>query len=177
MDWLTTEALKQLPATNAWILQRHLRKMRWLDDEIAATRKQLLRYTRDDELTQRLLCEPGIGEVTAWVLRAEVGCFDRFNSGQSLSRFCGLTPRNASSGERKADGGLIKAGNNLLRATLIEMAHRLARYEPRWSAFKAKLKTRGKAGSVIAAAIANRYMRGLYHRMQMPVLEVAGEAV
>ena len=30
----------------------------------------------------------------------------------------------------------------------------------------AQLKARGKAGSVIAAAIANRWMRGLFHELQ-----------
>jgi len=177
LAWLESEAVQQMPQASQWILRRHLRKLRWLAQEIKQIRKQLQAYTRDDELTQRLQCESGIGEVTSWVLRAEVGQFDRFNSGQSLSRFCGLTPRNASSGSRQADGGLIKAGNGLLRATLIEMAHRLARHDQRWRAFKMRLKARGKAGSVIAAAIANRYMRGLYHRMQMPVLDLDGPAL
>ncbi len=41
------------------------------------------------------------------MLRAEIGRFDRFGSGKQLARFCGLSPRNASSGTRQADAGLV----------------------------------------------------------------------
>jgi transposase len=113
----------------------------------------------------KLLSLRGIGPVTAWVIRAEIGRFDRFASGKQLSRFCGLSPRNASSGMRQADAGLIKAANPLLRATLIEAAHRLARYDPRWNAMNRQMRMRGKPGSVVAAAVANRWMRWLFHEI------------
>lgn len=67
-------------------------------------------------------------------LRAEVGRFDRFRSGKQLARCCGLTPRNASSGARQADAGLIHACNHALRSVLIEAAHRVMRYERRSAA-------------------------------------------
>ena len=70
----------------------------------------------------QLIALRGIGLTTAWALRAEIGRFDRFKSGKQLSRYCGLSPRNASSGNRQADAGLIKAGNELLRAVIIEAA-------------------------------------------------------
>jgi transposase len=97
------------------------------------------------------------------VIRAELGHAGRFRSGKQLSRFCGLTPRNASSGQRQADAGLIPAGNRQLRSTLIEAAHRLRRCEPRWRAFAQRLEDRGKKPCVVVAAVANRWVRGLYH--------------
>ena len=51
---------------------------------------------------QKLLTMSGIGLVTAVTLRAEIGRFDRFRTGKQLARFCGLSPRNASSGQRQA---------------------------------------------------------------------------
>ena len=93
-----------------------------------------------------------------------------FVSGKQLSRFCGLSPRNASSGERQADAGMIKAGRPQLRVVLIEAAHRLARYEPRWKDMATRLRRKGKPGSVVAAAIANRWMRWLFHQVQNPHL-------
>ena len=108
----------------------------------------------------------GIGLITAVTLRAEIGRFDRFQSGKQLARFCGLSPRNASSGQRQADAGLIKAGNPQLRAVIIEAAHRLMRYDRRWVEFRQRLRQRQKPVSVIAAAVANRWMRWLYHQMQ-----------
>ena len=84
----------------------------------------------------------------------------------SVARFCGLSPRNASSGRRMADAGLIKAGDDLLKSVLIEAAHRLRRYDSRWKEFGQELAKRGKHGSVIAAAVANRWVRGLFHQMK-----------
>ena len=107
-----------------------------------------------------------MGPVTALTLRAEIGRFDRFVSGKQLSRFCGASPRNASSGQRQADAGLIKAANRQLRAVVIEAAHRLARYDPRWSLMATQMREAGKPGSVVAAAVANRWLRWLFHQMQ-----------
>ena len=83
-----------------------------------------------------------------------------------MAWFCGLSPRNASSGQRQADAGLIQAGNRQLRTVLIEAAHRLMRYDERWLKLNHKLRLRGKPGSVVAAAVANRWVRGLFHHMQ-----------
>ena len=116
-------------------------------------------------MVQRLLKLKGVGPVTAATLRAEIGRFDRFRNGKQLARFCGLSPRNASSGQRQADAGLVKAGNPELRATLVELAHRLIRYEARWAQLGRKLKERGKPGSLAAAAVANRWVRWLHHEM------------
>jgi transposase len=85
-------------------------------------------------------------------------------NGKQLARFCGLSPRNASSGQRQAGAGLVTAGNPELRAALVELAHRLIRYEPRWSQLAAGLKARGKPGGV-TAAVANRWVRWLHHEM------------
>lgn len=155
----------QVSEQGRWVIQQLLSHIEHIDRQIAAVERRLAGLTAKDELVTRLLAEPGIGPVTAWALRAEIGRFDRFRTGRQLSRYCGLTPRNASSGNRQADAGLIKAGNRELRSILIEAAHRLKRHEPRWKAMAARLKARGKKGSQIAAAIANRWMRGLYHRM------------
>lgn len=146
-----------------WILDRHLEDLVRLDKALAQVTVRFRDVAQGDSVIQHLLEQPGIGLLTACVLRAEIGPFERFGSGKQLARFCGLSPRNASSGARQADAGLIRAGNALLRATLIEAAQRLTRCDPRWKAFKARLRAGGKPGSVIAAAVANRWVRGLLH--------------
>ena len=74
----------------------------------------------DDAVVRKLREQSGIGLITAATMRAEIAQFERFQTGKQLARFCGLSPRNASSGERQADAGLIKAGNQGLRAVLID---------------------------------------------------------
>lgn len=164
MSWITT--LAPLSEQGRWIVQQHVHRIAQLIQEIKQVERRLHEVTREDRLVQRLQEEQGIGPVTAWVLRAEIGRFDRFTTGKQLARFCGLSPRNASSGRRQADAGLIKAGNSLLRATLIQGAHQLKRRDPRWSKLAAKLKQAGKRGSVVAAAIANRWVRDLHGRLR-----------
>lgn len=157
----------QLSDSARWILTQHLEELDHLEEKIAAAEQRLEQATADDPLVARLRQEPGIGPVTAWVLRAFVGRFDRFATGKQLSRFCGLSPCNASSGQKQADAGLIRATNKLLRATLIQAAHRLIRTEPRWSQLAEQLRGRGKPACVAVAAVANRWVRGLLHRMRV----------
>lgn len=156
----------ELPEQSRWIINRHVRWLAAVEAEIAEVEARLEQLTRDDALVNKLRGYAGIGLVTACVLRAEIGDFGRFRTGKQLSRFCGLSPRNASSGLRQADAGLIKACSPLLRATLIEAAHRLMRYEPRWREFTARLAAAGKKKSLIGAAVANRWVRWLFHEVQ-----------
>src|SRR5213079_2365297 len=130
-----------------------LRRLAALQAELRQVDQRLERQTREDPLVQKLLTIPGIGLVTAVTIRAEIGRFDRFRTGKQLGRFCGLSPRNASSGQRQADAGLIRAGNPQLRAVLVEAAHRLMRYDEKWTRFAARLSGRGKPVSLISAAV------------------------
>lgn len=162
LAWLQTAPLSEQAG---WIVSRLVAQLKELAEEIALVEKRLEALMATDSITQKLLEQPGIGLITAVTLRAEIGQFNRFRSGKQLARFCGVTPRNASSGQRQADAGLIKAGNPELRRTVIQTAHRLMNLDDRWSAFKRGLSARGKPYCVIVAAVSNRWLRWLYHQM------------
>lgn len=163
--WLAWVAEKaSLPECSRWIVVRHLKQLSHLNELIAEAEAMLAKWVEGDRLATALLEIPGVGLITAVTMRAEIGRFDRFRNGKQLARFCGLSPRNASSGQRQSDAGVIKAGNNELRRVLTQAAHRLIRYEPRWHATAAKLKRRGKPTPLVVAAVANRWMRTLYHQ-------------
>lgn len=162
LAWLRTEAT--LGEEARWVLLRQLDRLTQLTQEIKTADERLEQTTRDDVVTQKLLAEPGVGLVTAVTLRAEIGNFRRFRNGKQLARYCGVTPCNASSGKRQADAGLVRASNRELRTIVLETAHRLARYDQRWRTLNQKLRQR-KSGSVAAAAVANRWIRWLHHRM------------
>lgn len=164
MKWL--ETTREVSEQTRWILDRHLLQLAYFSAEIKAVEKRLHELTADDPVVEKLLSLAGVGPVTAITLRAEIGRFDRFRNGKQMARFCGLSPRNASSGQRQADAGLIKAGNPELRAVLIELAHRLPRCDARWTQLAGRLRRAGKPGSVVAAAVANRWVRWLHHQMQ-----------
>lgn len=164
--WMCWVKGVELPEQSRWVVDQLLAGLLSLNQQVAAVEKRLDQVTRGDALVELLLRQSGIGPVTAWTLRAEIGRFDRFRSGKQLARFCGLTPRNASSGKRQADAGLIKAGNPELRAVLIEAAQRLRRCDKRWAALSDRLMRAGKSGSVTTAAVANRWIRWLYNQVE-----------
>jgi transposase len=164
--WLTQEA--RLSEQGRWIMDRQMARLTAIKEELKLVEDRLTAITQQDWLVQALLKMKGIGPITAWTLRAHIGQFDRFRTGKQLARFCGLSPRNASSGERQADAGLIQAGNPTLRATIIEAAQRLIRTDPRWGRYGRGLIDRGKPYGVAVAAVANRWMRWLFHQMQPP---------
>lgn len=160
--WATETA--SLSTTSRWVLLAHFNELKDLAVRIKAVEFQLYQLTAGDALVEHLASLKGFGRLTAIVLRAELGRFDRFRTGKQMARFCGVTPRNASSGQKQADAGLIRASNPQLRAVVIELAHRLTRYQSRWKKLKADLVARGKPGSLATAAVANRYLRWLYHQ-------------
>jgi transposase len=154
-----------------WVMDRLLAQLRWLGEQIALVEERLELATSDDPVATLLRAIKGIGRVVGWMLRAAIGRFDRFSNGKQMARFCGLTPRNASSGQRQADAGLIRAGDPTLRTVLIEAAHRLRRYDVRWKALSQKMQDAGKPTCVIIPAIANRWVRWLYHRINQGLAE------
>ena len=148
-----------------WVVNELLDEAVHLQTQLNRTEARLKELTRDDPFIQQLLGHHGVGLITAVTLKAEWGTMSRFRSGKQLSRFCALSPRNASSGTKQADAGVIQAGNRELRRVLIETAHRLMRCDERWAKLGTSLKARGKPGNVAAVAVANRWVRWLYHQL------------
>ncbi len=156
----------QLGEHARWIINQVLDQVIELDRRIAEAHERLGSATAGDTVIAKLMEQEGVGEVTAWVMRAFIGTFGRFNNGKQLSRYCGMSPKNASSGLRQADGGLIKSSNKILRGIIVQAAHRLIRTRPRWAALAESLRARGKPACVIAAAVGNRWMRKMFHEMR-----------
>ena len=163
--WLQNEA--KLSQNDRWLMEDHLAELASLATRITTVEKRLAELVEGDAVVAKLMTLSGVGLITAVTMRAEIGRFDRFDTGKQLARFCGVTPRNASSGARQADAGLIKAGSPELRRVLIELAHRLIRTgDARWKSLAARLLQRGKPRNVVAAAIANRWVRWLHHELR-----------
>lgn len=163
-----------LPSITRWVMNQLLDQLQEFNRRVREVEQRIGEEVADDAIVLKLLEQPGIGLITAATMRAEIAQFERFQTGKQLSRFCGLSPRNASSGEKQADAGLVKAGNQGLRTVLIEAGQRLVRYDERWGVLGARLSAKGKPRSVVVAAVANRWIRWLFHQMQPEKLAIAG---
>jgi transposase len=73
------------------------------------------------DVVSRLVCLRGVSTLTAFALTVELGDWNRFRP-TSLGPFLGLTPSENSSGERRRQGAITKAGNSHVRRLLIEAA-------------------------------------------------------
>jgi transposase len=73
-------------------------------------------------LVGRLRCMRGIDTLTAVGLIAEVGDFTAFAHPKQLASFLGLVPAESSSGDRRRQGSITKAGSSHARRLLIEAA-------------------------------------------------------
>jgi len=159
--WVAQQA--QLPEQARWVMTQRLRRLEWVVAEVHAVERRLEEVTKDDSTVRRLRAIKGLGPVTAWTVRAEVGRFDRFRTGKQRARFCGLSPCNRSSGDKAADAGLIRAADPERRRVCVEAAWVLIRCQPRGRQRAQRLRAQGKPRTVVTAAVANRFVRWLDH--------------
>lgn len=163
-NWLGGEV--GLPEHSAWIMRRHVNELVRLQQEIKETTKRLMSFVKQDTFCKRLLQERGIGIITAAVMRAEIGTFSRFKNGKQLAKFCGVSPCNRSTGGATTDCGIIRAGNTVLKSCITQGVWTLIRHDETWKALAESLLARGKPKGVVAAAVANRWVRKLFHSVK-----------
>jgi transposase len=103
---------------------------------------------------------PGIGDITAFKLLAEIVDVTAFDSAPQLAAFAGLTPRERRSGSSvRARTRLSKRGSSRLRSALYFPAIVAQRHNPILHAFAQRLLTAGKSKMQVVAAV----MRKLLH--------------
>ena len=94
----------------------------------AAARAEAYRFTDPARLAASL---PGLAEVGAPTVTAIVGRAGRFRTGRQFRSFTGLAPRASETGQTDRKGQpMSKAGNRLLRTTLIRAADNARRQDP-----------------------------------------------
>lgn len=76
-----------------------------------------------EPVVRALMSLRGVALITAMTLVAEAGDLTRFESPTPLMSYFGLTPSEYSSGEKRQQGSITKAGNGACRRALVEAAH------------------------------------------------------
>jgi transposase len=105
-----------------------LQMLELVNEKIRLADQELKRLVESDGPCQRLMTVPGVGPVTAAAFRASVDVPSRFPNAHALQSYLGLTPGEASSGERTRRLGISKAGPSMVRWTLIQAAWAAWRY-------------------------------------------------
>jgi len=158
-------AANRLEAQNSSeaVIQHLQDQIRLLEEQIQHTLRlihdHIERYP--DLKRQRDLLDsiPGIGDLTASYLVAELGDIRRFQDVGEVVAFVGLNPRQHQSGKKQTTQGISRMGRAALRAALYMPAIVARRCNPRLRAWAAQLAQRGLTGKQVIVAL----MRKLIH--------------
>ncbi|MDP9353421.1 MAG: IS110 family transposase [Chloroflexota bacterium] len=113
-----------------------------------------------------LLTIPGVGEIAAATIVAEIGTdMDRFPSARHLASWAGLCPGNKQSGGKRLSGKTTK-GSTWLRAVLTEVAWANARSRKTYfgAQFRRLARRRGNARALVA--VAHSLIVTIYHMLR-----------
>jgi transposase len=135
---LTTAARRSVTRTVRF-LEREADRLR---DQAGAVVAASPALAADRDLLETI---PGVGRQTATVILAELPAVDRLPSAQSAAAYCGLSPREFTSGTSvKKRTRLSKAGNPRLRKALFLPTQTAVRFNPLLKGFFDRLVAAGK---------------------------------
>jgi transposase len=124
-----------------------------LTRRIHTVEQWLQAQAKQEVRVQRLQTHPGVGLLTSLCLVHTLGESSRFSSLRKVAAYAGFDPMEDSSAERKAYGGISKAGSKLLRYLLVEAAQTAAKDDEQLKQFYRRLvPRRGKARAKVAVA-------------------------
>ncbi len=86
----------------------------------------------------------GLGKLTTVTLSREVCDWSRFKNRRQVASYTGLCPGEHSSGVKRVQGSVTKHGNPRLRASLVELAWRLVRFQPTYPPVRERLPVLAK---------------------------------
>jgi transposase len=162
-DWL---AGQWLPGDERAAVERHVRELDRLGEELRGVERDLARRALEDEAVKRLTTVPGVDMVVAIGLAAAIGDIGRFASPERLVAYLGLNPSVRQSGDGPAHHGRItKQGRGQARGMLVEAAWAAARSPGPLRAFFLRVSAR-RGQHVAAVATARKIAVVVWHMLK-----------
>src|SRR5262249_44910130 len=139
---------------------------RTLREQFGILHRRLLAVVRDDEVSRRLMTDPGVGPVVALTYRATIDVPARFRNSKAVGAVFGLTPAKYQSGELDRTGAISRCGDEMMRVMLYEAAQTMLLVTTKWSWLKAWAmqiaRRRGMKKAIVALA---RRLAVIMHRI------------
>ncbi len=141
----------------------HRQEYAQLQHEIERIEAKVMEWHRNDECSQRLARIPGVGPIGASLLKMKAPDPRMFKSGRDFAAWIGLTPRDHSTAGKLRLGSITRAGDELLRSTLVVGANAVVQHARRTGGRNASpwllgLLERNKP-KLVAVALANKIAR------------------
>jgi len=159
LEWLLQESEKE-PILKHYLnlLEKHQEELRLIDSTIVDIASKNSKATL-------LMTIPGIAEIRAMQLIAEIGEIERFKTSERLCSYSGLVPGIRQSGKTLKFGRLVKQANKIIKTTLVEASWNIvSTKEPNQfqKFYKRLMKKKGKQKAICATA---RKLGGAIHAM------------
>lgn len=134
-------------------LERTIEVIDYLEELMTIEDRELIQRGRSNPDVARLKTIPGVGDISALMLVAELGDVSRFKRAKNVGSYLGLVPRMYASSDTCRMGRITKQGSGLMRRILVQDA---------WMAVKCSgvfknrynriLKRKGKRVAIVAIA-------------------------
>ncbi len=176
--WLSTLEFEQ--PRDRQTLDMYLSQMQELQAKCAEVAVEVESIAAQDcyrQQTKKLTAFKGIKTLIALSFITDIGDFRRFATARQFMAYLGLVPSERSSGNKRRQGGITKAGNSHLRRLLVEAAWHYRSYHP--SSRDLTERRRGVDPSVLSYAnragrrLNRKYMHMLLRGKRSPVAVTA----
>jgi len=164
------------PRSRAWLasleldpegrqtLDRHLRQLARLEQELAALTDDLAREAHADPRVRLLMTLPGVDFPVAQTLLAALGDVNRFRDGNRAASYLGLVPSTHQSAAHCYHGPITKQGNSHARWMMVQAAQALARHPGPLGVFFRRI-ARKKNRNVAVVATARKLVSIAWHML------------
>jgi len=143
----------------------HLNLIDCLDQHVQALEDDIELTPEQNQMVRLLKTIPGVGQLTATIIVAEIGEIERFNSPKALCNWAGLTPKVRKSDKTVRHGRISKQGSAHLRAAMTRAASVASYKSKRWHRVHESLAPRcGKIAAKVA--IARRLLTVVYFMLK-----------
>jgi transposase len=166
-DGLEMLTRSDMPTVWQRSIEEALALVELLDQRIAPLDKELTPLARADRDVALLVTIPGVGDLLALTLAAEIADISRFPSARKLVAYAGMAPGVRQSGDRTTSGlPLSKAGSRTLRWAAVEAAQHAWRESNPWHQLYSDLcKRSGKNDA--KSAVARKVLTAAWHMLSL----------
>jgi transposase len=121
-----TRRIEILPPHTRTVTELALRQLDSVDEQVRELEGKIRALVQETPLMMLLKTLPGVGDILASAIAAEIGDITRFASAERLASYAGTTPRVHASGDKTRYQGLRPDGNHYLCWAFVEAANSIA---------------------------------------------------
>ncbi len=154
-----------LPPMFRYELDGYLDLLEHLKSTLSDAKKQISKHCRVWPEARLLTTIPGIAQLSALLLAAEIADIKRFASSNKLCCYAGLVASTHQSGSKEYHGRIIKDSNKYIRFVLLEAVPHAVKKDPKlWRFYSKMYKLKGSGKAKVATA--RKLLVAIYHMLK-----------